>query len=163
MLAGGDDGIGDVRGKEALELPEALQLGHLFGDALFELQVPFLERLGLAPDLVLQRFHPQQRAHAREQLGLVDRLGQEIVGAGLDAMHALLRRIERGDEHHRQQRGRGVGADAPADVVAGQARHHDVEQHQVRPFRRHLGQRFLAVGGGRHGVALDDQAGRQAA
>ena len=81
--------------------------------------------------LVLQRLDAQQRPHAREQLGLVDRLGQEVVGAGLDALDALLLRVERRDQHDRQQRRRWVGAEATADVVAGQARHHDVEQHEV--------------------------------
>ena len=37
----------------------------------------------------------QQRLHAREQLGLVDRLVEEVVGARFDALDALLLRVER--------------------------------------------------------------------
>src|SRR5206468_4274544 len=98
LLARRDDRVGDVRRKEALELTEALELGDLLIDAFFELQVPLLQRVGLASNLILQRLYPQQRAHAREELGLVDRLGEEIVGAGLDSLDPLLRRIERSDE-----------------------------------------------------------------
>ena len=92
-----------------------LQLGDLLGDALLELHVPFLERLGLAPHLVLQRLDAQQRAHAGEELGLVDRLRQEIVGAGLDALDPLLLRIERRDEDDR--------AAAPSAGSARSCRH----------------------------------------
>ncbi len=85
-LAGGDDRVGDFRREEPLQLRQPLHLRDLFGDALLELRVPRLELVGLAPHLVLQRLHAQQRAHAREELGLVDRLRQEVVGARLDAL-----------------------------------------------------------------------------
>ena len=109
LLAGRQDRVGDGGREEALQLAHALELGDLLGDALLELRVPLLQRVGLAPHLVLQRLDAQQRAHAREELGLVDRLRQEIVGAGLDALDALLLRIERGDEDDGQQRGAGIG------------------------------------------------------
>ena len=105
-------------------------------DALFELGVPFLQRRRLPAHFVLQRLDAQQRAHAREELRLVDGLAEEVVGARLDALDPLLLRVERSDEHHRQQRGLRIGAQPPAHVVAGQARHHDVEQDQVGGFAR---------------------------
>src|SRR2546422_8430374 len=43
------------------------------------------------------------------------RSAEEIVGTGLDALHALLPGVERGDHHHRQHRGGGIGAELPAD------------------------------------------------
>ena len=92
------------------------------------------ERPALLQQLVVERLDAQQRAHAREQLGRVDRLAEEVVGAGVEALDALLGRIERGDQHDRQHRLRRVGADRAADVVAAHARHHHVEQHQVGPL-----------------------------
>ena len=62
-------------------------------DPLLEFEIRNLERLGLALDFVLKCLHAQQRAHARKQFRLVDRLGKKIIGAGFDAMYALLRRI----------------------------------------------------------------------
>ena len=109
FFAGRQDRVRDGRREESLQLAHALELGHLLGDALLELRIPFLQRLGLSPHLVLQRLDAQQRAHAREQLGLVDRLGQEIVGAGLDALDPLLLRIERRDEDDGQERSAGIG------------------------------------------------------
>ncbi len=162
LFARRNDGVGDGRGEEALELGHALELRHLLGDSLLELRVPFLQRLGLPLHLVLQRFHAQQRAHAGEELGLVDRLRQKIVGAGLDALDPLTLRIERGHEDDRQERRRGIGAQVPANVVAGQAGHHHVQQNEVGRFRGDLGERFLAVHGGRDSVTFHaEQVGEQ--
>ena len=162
FLADREDRVRDCGREEALQLAHALDLGHLLRDALLELRVPFLQSVGLAPHLVLQRLDAQQRAHAREQLGLVDGLRQEIVGAGLDALDPLLLRVERRDEHDRQERGGGVGAQPTTHVVARQARHHDVEQHEIGRVGRDLGERFFAVHGRRDRVALDrEQVGQQ--
>ena len=86
-----------ARRNKALQPGEAIDLGHLLRHALLEVGI---ERR----QLVVQRLHPQQRLHAREQLRLIDRLGQEIVGAGLDSLDPLLLRVEGGAHHHRQQR-----------------------------------------------------------
>jgi hypothetical protein len=76
-------------------------------DALLELRIPLLQRIGLSPHLVLQGLDAEQRAHAREELGLIDRFGQEIVGAGLHAFDPLLLRIEGRDEDHGKERSAG--------------------------------------------------------
>ena len=102
-----------------------------------------------------------ERTRAKSSAWLMG-LRQEVVGAGLDALDALALRVERGDEDDRQQRGRGIGAKVPAHVVAGQAGHHHVEQDEVRRLRRDLGERLLAVDGGRHRVALHaEQVGEE--
>ena len=44
VLAGGDDGIGDRRREEALQLAQPVELRDLLGDALLELGVPLLQR-----------------------------------------------------------------------------------------------------------------------
>ena len=62
----------------------------------------------------------------------VERLGDEIVGAGFESLDAILGLLERGDQHDRNQPRTGVGLQRPADVEAVGRRHHHVEQHQVR-------------------------------
>jgi hypothetical protein len=123
---------------------------HLVGDALLEFRIPFLELFRLPLHLVLQRLHAEQRAHAREELGLVDRLRQKIVGARLDAFQALALRIKRRHQDHRQQRGFRLRADAPADVVPGQARHHHIEQYEIGLVRGELRKRLFAIRRRRH-------------
>ena len=50
--------------------------------------VPRGELGGLRLDRVVVALDAQQRAHAGQQLGLVERLGDEVVGAGLDRARA---------------------------------------------------------------------------
>jgi len=92
-----DDRLGEGGREEALEPREPLELGHLLAH-------PLLERAVQLRQLVVEALDPQQGAHARQDLRLVDRLGEEVVGAGFDALHALLSGVERGDHHHRQHR-----------------------------------------------------------
>jgi hypothetical protein len=47
--------------------------------------------------LVGQHLEPHEALDARHQLHVVDGLGEEIVGAGLQAPHPVRRLIERGD------------------------------------------------------------------
>ena len=121
-LAAGDDGFGHRPGEKALEARQALELRHLVAHALGELGIDVLQ-------LVLQRLHPQERAHAREQLLPVDGLRQEIVGAGFQSLDALALRVERRHQDQRQERGLGRGAQPPAKIVAVDPRHQDVGHH----------------------------------
>ena len=129
--AAGDDQLGELGREEALQPAHVLELADAVGDALLERPVELGELAALAQQLVVERLDAQQRAHAREQLGLAHRLAEEIVGAGVEALGALLGRVERGDEDDRQHRVRRVGADLAADVVAAHAGHHHVEQDEV--------------------------------
>ena len=63
-----------------------------------------------------------QRVDARDQFLAAHRLGKEIVGAGLDAAHAALVVLERGDQHHRQQRGGLAGSSAAGRSRSRRAR-----------------------------------------
>ena len=62
-------------------------------------------RLG-GVEIVGVALDPHQRAHARAQLVRVERLGDEVVGAGLEALDPVLGLMQRGDEHDRDQPGR---------------------------------------------------------
>ena len=66
-----------------------------------------------------------------EQRGVVDRLGEEIVGAGLEPAHAVGCFRERGHHHHRNVGGAGIGLEALAGLEAVHARHHHVEQDEI--------------------------------
>ena len=72
-----------------------------------------------------------ERAYASDQLHFVDRLGDEIVGAGLEAAHAVGWTVERRDHHDGQMRGRNVALEASADLETIHLGHHDVEQNDV--------------------------------
>ena len=89
--AAGDDQLGELRREEALEPRQPLELGDLLAHALLQRRVPVGELAAWSAPC-RAALDAQQRAHAREQLGLVDRLGEEVVGAGLDALDALLLR-----------------------------------------------------------------------
>ena len=95
--------------------------------------------------LVHHHLQAHQAAHAREQRGIVDRLGEEIVGAGIEPRDAVGRLVERGDHHDRHMGGLGIGLDAAADFEAVHARHHDVEQDDVGLVLLHALERFLAA------------------
>jgi hypothetical protein len=97
---------------------------------LFEHLIPLVQRGGLALDCVVVRLDAQQRPNARQQLDVVDRFGDEVVRARVERPHFGL--LVAGRDHDDRQQGRGrVGPQPPADLVAVQARHHDVQQDQV--------------------------------
>ena len=106
-------------------------------------------------DGVVVILETQQRAHAREQLELIERFGDEVVRARPQRLHALVI-TARGDHHDRQEARRRIVAETPAHVVAIQIGHHDVEQHEVRvlpldrvePSRAGLGGDELVPTGG---------------
>ena len=96
------------------------------------------------------RHHP---AHPQQHLHGLDGLDEVIVGPEREAGHAIGRRRVRGHEHDRDVRQRGIGLDAPADVVSVQftAQLH-VEEDQRRPVCGGLRYGAQAVGGQRDTV-----------
>jgi hypothetical protein len=73
-----------------------------------------------------------RRADARKKLVLLDRLGQEVVRAGIERRHHVTRRRVRRDDHDRQCGRERIGAQLAADLVAVHPRQVQVEQHQLR-------------------------------
>ena len=76
-------------------------------DALLERAVPLGEIGGLRRHLVVQLLDAQHRFHPRHQRGLVDRLGQILVGAGFEpGDHVLGVGLggHQDDRHERQRR-----------------------------------------------------------
>ncbi len=94
--------------------------------------------------LVVQRLEARQVLDAGDERDVVDRLGDEIVGAGFQPLHLVGGLIERRHHDDRHVRRLGRGLDAAADLEAVHARHHDVEQHHVDALGPQDGQRLLA-------------------
>ena len=155
LVAGRHDELGDLRREEAAQPSRSLELGDLLLDALLELPVPRGQLCRLRLDRVVVALDAQQRAHPREQLGLLEGLGDEVVGSRLDRRHLLLLPAGR-DHHDRQEPGGLVGAQRPADLVAVHPGHDDVEQHEVDRLGAHALERLVAR---RRGDALRSRAG----
>ena len=122
---------------------------HIDRDAVeAELLAP-LRLVGLAPVTA------QDGLDARQQLGPAERLGDVVVGADLEPDDAVdLVALRRQDDH----RGRHPLASQDAeDLDAAHARQHDVQQDEVEALAAGGLERRLAVGGGRHLVALSRQ------
>lgn len=97
-------------------------------------------------DASLQAIQPELRIDARQHLlGLVW-LGDEIDAADSKGLHLVDRFVGRAEEDHRHAGGTFVGLQAPADLVAVDARHVHVEQNQIGRF---------GVGDGQGGFAAD--------
>ena len=139
----GVDGGHFVRGRERLREP-----GDGFGAVLDDqdaarwrsASISVSRRIDQAHALAGRLAHAQfvghhlqahKAAHAREQRGIVHRLGEKIVGARVQAGDAVGRLVQRGHHHHRHMGGLGIGLDAAADFEAVHARHHHVEQNDI--------------------------------
>ena len=83
---------------------------------------PAVGRLGAA----------QQRAQPGQQLLEGERLDQVVVGAGVEAGHAVGDRVAGGE--HQDRHVVAVGAQSPARLEAADPRHHHVEHERVGPL-----------------------------
>jgi hypothetical protein len=91
--------------------------------------VPAIGRGALGRRLDVQA--PQHRAHACHELEVIERLGDIVVGAGLETAHLVDRLIPRGQHDHGH---RAEGADLAQDAVAVHVGQPDVEQDEVGPL-----------------------------
>ena len=74
----------------------------------------------------------EQRPDASLDLEHLERLRQVVVAADLEPAGLVLDVLERAQEHDRQLARRLLRAKLAADFVAVDARHHDVEEHEIR-------------------------------
>ncbi len=88
---------------------------------------------------------PGEGAEPGQELAEVERLGEVVVGAGVEPRDALLDRIEGGE--HEDGDGAAGGADCLADLEPGGPRHQDVEDDDVVVVLARQGQRLGAIGG----------------
>ena len=90
----------------------------------------------------------QQRPHPRRELGHGEGLHHVVVGAQVEAAHAIVDRVARGEHQHRHRpAARGAGAQAAQHLEAVHLRQADVEDHQVELLLRRGEHRLLAARG----------------
>ena len=110
----------------------------------------FTDRVGaLAGDFAVRRGGSRVAdggAHACEQLGGAERLGQVVVRAEIERLHLVVLVRAGGNHHHRQARPR---AQLAQDVNAVHVRQTEIEDDQIRTVR------------GDHGLRLAARAGQQ--
>jgi hypothetical protein len=88
----------------------------------------------------------QQRAHSGGELRHGEGLDHVIVGAQIEAAHAVLDRVARREhEHRRAAFVRCCAAQAPQHLEAVHLRQPDVEDHEVELFLRRGEHRILAA------------------
>jgi hypothetical protein len=87
LVAVAENDSGDLGRQEALEPAGSFDLCQLIRHALLEHLVPTREVSRLGRDPVMQLLDPQHRFHTGDQRGLVHRLRQILVGAGIEASH----------------------------------------------------------------------------
>jgi hypothetical protein len=92
--------------------------------------------------LVVQALDPQQRPDSGHEFLAVDRLGQEVVGTGLQSLDALLPCVQRGHHHDRQRFEARARANRCADFVAVHPGHQYVEQHEIERTGVEAGKRL---------------------
>ena len=80
------------------------------------------------------------------QLVRIERLGEVVLGAGLDRLDRGVHRSLRGQENDLDVR--NVGLQRLQQLNAAHARHHQIGDDNRRPERRNLLERLSAVGGG---------------
>ena len=95
-------------------------------------------------------------AQAGQQFLEVEGLHQVIVGAGIEAGHAVVHGIARGQ--HQDGRAESRGAQFAADRVPVLQGQHDVQDHQVVVVDGGLVERAFAIAGDIHRVGLFAQA-----
>ena len=94
----------------------------------------------------------QERAQPRQQLPKFEGLGEIVVCAGIEAMHAVVGGIARG-EHQDGKEQAGL-AQAPANLEAIRRGNHHVENGEIVGVDGGLIQRILAGRGHVHGIGL---------
>src|SRR5229473_6433041 len=105
-------------------------------------------------EMVRRRGAAKERAHAREELLVCERLDQVVIRAAVEASDTLFRATQRGEQKNRKLGGR---PQAPANRDAVEAGQHDVEDHKIRGPLTRAAQGVSTVARHRDVVALSGQ------
>jgi hypothetical protein len=85
---------------------------------------------------------------------MIGRLAQEVIGAGGESLDAIRNGVDCADENHRRQPRRAIALDLPAHVESVQARHRDVEQHDVRRLPTNRLERLRSIARRDHRIPM---------
>jgi hypothetical protein len=96
-------------------------------------------------DQITQFFEAQQVAHPQPQFGAIDRLGQELLSAGIESVKEGARVGTCGHHDDGDVQGGRIRLEDLRNLIAVHAGHHDVEQDQIREVEPDRGQRFVPV------------------
>ena len=99
----------------------------------------------------------QDICHPRKQVPFVVGLEDEIVRAGLEALHDVDRIVERGEQDHRHGLQPLVLFEVAAEFIAIHLRHDDIADHEGRTTRGDERQRFPAIARRRIAVLVSVQ------
>jgi hypothetical protein len=101
-------------------------LTDLILDPMLQILIQVFELRGLVLHRVVKLFDSNQRLYSSKQLRLIDRLRQEIIRARFNSLDAFFAGIQSRDHHDRENFGRRITANSPADIVPTHFRHDDV-------------------------------------
>jgi hypothetical protein len=87
----------------------------------------------------------EMRPHARERFLVLDGLGDVVHASSTERFHFVRGLVERGHEQHRNIFRDRARFESAAGFKPVDARHHHIEQNQIRLRLLGLRQRFLAV------------------
>ena len=154
-------GVGDLAlfeiddaGAFALELDGAGLAAHLEG--LHQIDHAHVRQAAAEPGLRLALLDPflldllKNHLHAGDDLFDVDRLGQVVVAAQLEAAHLELDRLLAGEKDERNVAKAFVAFEHPGQLEAVHLGHSGFRQHQVGRRDLHLVERVFAVNGRGH-------------
>jgi hypothetical protein len=137
------DRVGDMLRYVPAQLTETLHLGDLRVDPLLKRAVERREFLCLDLDVVLVLADLHERPDPREELRLIERLGEEVVGAAIESPDTLL--PDRRRHHHDGQRLRcAVGPEATAHLETIDVRQLHIEEDELWALASDGFQRFVA-------------------
>ncbi|HJU57110.1 MAG TPA: hypothetical protein VJ774_00005 [Actinomycetota bacterium] len=171
-----EQSLRDLVRHEPLELAGPDQLGHLLLDPRLQETIQPVDLLDVLSLKVVQSLLHQSGPHTCAEEHRVDRLGQVVIGAELDASNRARDVVDRGDHHYRQMSQPGVVLQPLEDLVPVDLRHNDVQQDHVEALRAHEVERLgTALDRGDlvsvrlqasrehravHGIIVDDEHGR---
>ena len=124
------DRVGQLRREETLQLPQPLQLFDLLRNTFLERLVELAQLRRLRLDRVVVPLDSQKRTDTNKKLVVVERLRNEIVGAGLDRL-CLLGSDARRHHDHRQHRGVVVSTETLADGISVHLGHYNVQENEI--------------------------------
>jgi hypothetical protein len=82
-------------------------------------------------EFVGEAFETHQRSDTGAQFGRIDRLGQEVVRAGVNASEPVGAAIEAREQHHGDEPGGRIFLQPATQLDAVQRRHVDVGEHEI--------------------------------